>query len=116
MLDCAVRSRITSASRWRKLASPSISNIRGIEAPVRASISWSESMKVLSRRLARARPMVVLPAPIRPTRKILSTTSSHPSRAPDAGPPSLLQRHLVVDDLRSQEDQQLSLVVGDAGG
>src|SRR5450830_680862 len=69
--SCALSSRIISASRWRKLSSPSISKMIGMDAPVRDSISWSESTKRLFNFFARARPMVVLPAPIRPTRKML---------------------------------------------
>jgi len=39
-----------------------------MRAPVRASISWSESMKDRCNRRATARPTVVFPAPMSPTK------------------------------------------------
>jgi hypothetical protein len=49
------------ASRARKPASPSISQITGIFTPQRASISWSESKKRSFSRRASERPTVGLP-------------------------------------------------------
>jgi hypothetical protein len=70
MPSIEVSSAIACSSRARNPASPSISKMSGIFTPQRSSISWSESKKRSLRRRASNRPTVVLPAPIRPTRKM----------------------------------------------
>src|SRR5690606_10228716 len=66
ILSRKLNSAITLRSRSRKPASPSTSKIQGMFAPQRASISLSESTNSNCNSLARAFPMVVLPAPIGP--------------------------------------------------
>src|SRR5690606_8380431 len=59
---------MVACSRSRKPPSPSTSKIRGMLAPVRCSISLSESLNGKRNSLASKCPMVLLPAPIGPTR------------------------------------------------
>src|SRR5690606_1872282 len=89
----------THCSRSRKPCSPSTSNIHGMFAPVRCSISLSESLKASRNSLANNRPMVLFPAPIGPTMiRFCTTLTTHCYR-------------LVVHDTRSNEDQQLGFLV-----
>ena len=88
-------SAIIACSRSRKPGSPSLSKIHGILAPVRNSISLSESLNGRRSSLASNRPMVLFPAPIGPTSiKFRTESTTHSNR-------------LVTHDTRSQEDQQL---------
>src|SRR5690606_24239421 len=89
----------THCSRSRNPCSPSTSNIHGIFAPVRCSISLSESLKASRNSLANSRPMVLFPAPIGPTMiRFCTTLTTHCYR-------------LVVHDTRSEEDEQLGFLV-----
>src|SRR5690606_34805518 len=90
---------IAACSRSRKPCSPSTSKIHGMFAPVRCSISLSESLNGRRNSLASKRPMVLLPAPIGPTRIILLTEST------------AHRNSLGVHDPRSEEYQQLGLLV-----
>src|SRR5690606_42132199 len=92
-------SAIIACSRSRKPGSPSLSKIQGIFAPVRSSISLSESLNGNRSSLASKRPMVLLPAPIGPTRiKFRTESTTHRNR-------------LVVHDTRSEKHQQLGFIL-----
>ena len=65
---CCTSSKIICASRSRNPPSPSISKIVLILTPVRSSIRASESIKSMPRLFANARPTVVLPTPMGPSR------------------------------------------------
>lgn len=67
---CCVSSSIICASRVRNAGSPSISKIVATLTPVRASSSWSESKNGRWSRFASNCPMVVLPDPIKPIKKM----------------------------------------------
>ena len=59
---------MTRRSPSRKTRSPRLAKISSIVSPAAASISWSESKNGRASRIARRRPILVLPAPISPTR------------------------------------------------
>src|SRR5690606_5164062 len=99
MPGCRVSSSITSSSRRRKPSSPSTSKIQGISAPVRSSITLSESKKGRCRTWERCRPRVLLPAPMGPIRKT-------PGASLVMTPRSIACVD-VFDHLRSDKDQQL---------
>src|SRR5690606_36024621 len=94
-----VSSSITSSSRRRKPSSPSTSKIQGISAPVRSSITLSESKKGRWRTWERCRPRVLLPAPMGPIRKT-------PGASLFMTPRSVACVD-VFDHLRGDKDQQL---------
>src|ERR1700757_3598250 len=64
------RSTMTSCSSWRKAGSPSSAKTRGIGLPARFSMTWSLSVKGTPSCAPSRRPIVVLPAPMKPTRTI----------------------------------------------
>src|SRR5690606_12978962 len=98
MPGCCVNSSITSSSRRRKPSSPSTSKIHGISAPVRSSMTLSESKKGRCRTWERCRPRVLLPAPMGPIRKT-------PGASLVMTPRSVACVN-VFDHLRRDEDQQ----------
>src|SRR5690606_39406569 len=98
MLSSSQSSRMALRSRTRKPASPSTSKIHAISAPVRSSMYWSESWNVRPSSSASRRPIVVLPAPMGPTRNMLRVL------------PTRLQH--VLDDRGRDKDQQLGLGFG----
>ena len=71
--------RLHSSSAWvsrrRKPASPSSSKMVGTRTPQRASSTRSTSRNWRDNARARPRPIVVLPAPIMPTRKTGGTNT-----------------------------------------
>src|SRR5690554_3952243 len=98
-----ISSAMTCCSRSRNPRSPSSSKIRGMLAPVRSSITRSESLKVSPSSLASSRPMVLLPVPIGPTRVRLRLRST-----------SMVQANgLVGQNARRDKDQQLRFAVAD---
>src|SRR5690606_19047411 len=99
MPGCCVSSSITSSSRRRKPSSPSTSKIHGISAPVRSSITLSESKKGRCNTWERCRPRVLLPAPMGPIRET-------PGASLVMTPRSVACVD-VFDHLRRDEDQQL---------
>src|SRR3982751_388071 len=113
----------TSDSRRRNPSSPSISNTVATGTPVLSTRRRSVSTNSRFMRAASARPTVVLPAPIMPTRKMLEwPIGSIVPRARIAKKKPGLRRALqgwapsadgerVLHDLRRHEDQQLGLVV-----
>src|SRR5690554_2594311 len=96
-----ISSAMTCCSRSRNPRSPSSSKIRGMLAPVRSSITRSESLKASPSSLASSRPMVLLPAPIGPTRVRLRLRIT-----------SMVQANgLVGQNARCNENQQLRFII-----